>query len=65
MCARASPSWVLRVASVAACRAAGVEFVLMDDYARELLANRAVLPVRDQTMGEIDGRSGVVAVQAA
>jgi hypothetical protein len=37
----------------------------MEDYARELWANRAAIPVRDQTMGEIDGRSGVVAVQAA
>jgi hypothetical protein len=37
----------------------------MDDYARELLANRAAIPVRDQVRGAIDGRSGVVAVQAA
>jgi hypothetical protein len=37
----------------------------MDDYARELLANRAAIPVRDQVMAEIDGRSGVVAAQAA
>ena len=50
---------------LAACRAAGVELVRMDEYARELWANRAAIPVRDQTMGEIDGRSGVVAVQAA
>jgi len=50
---------------LAACRAAGVEFVRLEDYARELWANRAAIPVRDQTMGEIDGRSGVVAVQAA
>ena len=50
---------------LAACRAAGVEFVRMDEYARELGANRASIPVRDQTMREIDGRSGVVAVQAA
>ncbi len=50
---------------LAACTAAGVEFVRMDDYARELLANRAAIPVRDQVMAEIDGRSGVVAVQAA
>lgn len=44
---------------------AGVEFVRMDDYARTLLANRAAIPVRDQVMIEIDGRSGVVAAQAA
>ena len=50
---------------LAACRVAGVEFVRMDEYARELGANRAAIPVRDQTMGGIDGRSGVVAVQAA
>ncbi len=50
---------------LAACKSAGIEFVRMEDYARELLANRAAIPVRDQVMGEIDGRSGVVAVQAA
>ena len=50
---------------LAACNLAGVEFIRMDDYARELLANRAAIPVRDQVMGAIDGRSGVVAVQAA
>ena len=48
-----------------ACKAAGVEFVRMEDYARELLAERAAIPVRDQVLAEIDGRSGVVAVQAA
>jgi peptidoglycan/xylan/chitin deacetylase (PgdA/CDA1 family) len=48
-----------------ACKAAGVGFVRMEDYARELLANRAAIPVRDQVLAEIDGRSGVVAVQAA
>ena len=50
---------------LAACNLAGVEFIRMDDYARELLANRAAIPVRDQVMAAIDGRSGVVAVQAA
>ena len=50
---------------LAACKSAGVEFVRMDDYARELLANPAAIPVREQMMAEIDGRSGVVAVQAA
>ena len=50
---------------LAACRARGVEFVRLDDYARALLANRATIPVRDQVMAEIDGRSGFVAAQAA
>jgi hypothetical protein len=36
----------------------------MDDLARELLANPAVIPVRDQVQVEIDGRSGFVASQA-
>ena len=50
---------------LAACRRAGVEFIRLDDYARELLANRSVIPERNQVLGEIDGRSGVVAMQAA
>lgn len=45
------------------CKRAGVEFIRMDDLARELLANRESIPVRDQTMLEIDGRSGTVAAQ--
>ena len=48
-----------------ACRQAGVQFIRMDDLARELLANPAVIPVRDQVQVEIDGRSGFVASQAA
>jgi peptidoglycan/xylan/chitin deacetylase (PgdA/CDA1 family) len=44
-------------------RKAGVEFVRLDDLARELLANRAAIPVRDQIMAAIDGRSGLVAMQ--
>jgi undecaprenyl phosphate-alpha-L-ara4FN deformylase len=52
-------------ALLAACKKAGVEFIRMDDYARELLANRAAIPVRDQVLAEIDGRSGFVAAQAA
>ena len=48
-----------------ACRQAGVQFIRMDDLARELLANRAAIPVRDQVQTEIDGRSGFVASQAA
>ena len=50
---------------LAACRERGVTFVRMDDLARELLAQRDRIPVRDQQMAEIDGRSGLVAVQAA
>jgi peptidoglycan/xylan/chitin deacetylase (PgdA/CDA1 family) len=50
---------------LAACRARGVEFIRLDDYAKELLANREAIPARDQIMAEIDGRSGVVATQAA
>ena len=48
-----------------ACVAHGVRFIRMDDLARELLANRATIPVRDQVLAEIDGRSGLVAVQSA
>jgi peptidoglycan/xylan/chitin deacetylase (PgdA/CDA1 family) len=52
-------------ALLAACRDRGVTFVRLDDYAKELLANRAAIPVCDQVMAEIDGRSGLVATQAA
>lgn len=48
-----------------ACRDRGVQFIRLDELARELLANRAAIPVCDQRMAEIDGRSGLVAVQAA
>ena len=37
----------------------------MDDLARELLADRAAIPICDQKLAEIDGRSGLVATQAA
>ncbi len=46
---------------LAACRARGVEFIRLDAYAQELLANRAAIPACDQVMAEIDGRSGFVA----
>lgn len=49
---------------LSACQVAGVEFVRLDDYARELLARRDTIPVREQRMAEIDGRSGLVAVSA-
>jgi undecaprenyl phosphate-alpha-L-ara4FN deformylase len=48
-----------------ACRKSGVEFVRLDDVARELLANRSAISVCDQAMGSIDGRSGLVATQLA
>jgi peptidoglycan/xylan/chitin deacetylase (PgdA/CDA1 family) len=48
---------------LAACRARAVEFVRLDDYARELLARREAIPEREQVMTEIDGRSGLVAAQ--
>ena len=50
---------------LAACQKAGVQFIRLDDLARELLADRAAIPVRDQVPAEIDGRSGTVATQAA
>lgn len=46
-----------------ACRDAGVEFVRLGDEARALLSNRAALPVCDQAMAPVDGRSGLVATQ--
>jgi hypothetical protein len=52
-------------ALLAACRARGIDFIRLDDYAKQLLANRAAIPVRDQVQAEIDGRSGFVATQAA
>jgi hypothetical protein len=47
------------------CTEHGVQFIRLDDYARELLANRAAIPVRNQILAPIDGRSGTVATQAA
>jgi dTDP-4-amino-4,6-dideoxygalactose transaminase len=47
---------------VAHLKERGVEFIRLDDYAKELRARRAEVPVRDQSLGEIDGRSGLVAV---
>lgn len=52
-------------ALLAACRNRGVKFIRLDDLARELLADRAAIPVRDQILAPVDGRSGVVATQAA
>ena len=50
---------------LAAARAAGVKFIRLDDLARELLSDPDSLPVCDQVQAEIDGRSGLVAVQQA
>ena len=50
---------------LAAWRRRGVEFVRLDEAARALLAQPAAIPVCDQIMAPIDGRSGVVATQAA
>lgn len=45
------------------CRDRGVQFVRLDETARELLRNRAAIPVCEQVPAPIDGRSGVVAAQ--
>jgi undecaprenyl phosphate-alpha-L-ara4FN deformylase len=50
---------------LAACRGSGVTFVRLDDEARSLSSNLSALPVCDQTMAPVDGRSGLVATQAA
>jgi peptidoglycan/xylan/chitin deacetylase (PgdA/CDA1 family) len=50
-------------ALLAACYEARVEFIRLDDLARELLNDRAKIPVCDQVPAEIDGRSGNVATQ--
>ena len=47
-----------------ACTGSGVQFMRLDDLARELLADRAAVPVRDQVLAPVDGRSGLVATQA-
>jgi peptidoglycan/xylan/chitin deacetylase (PgdA/CDA1 family) len=52
-------------ALLAACREAGVQFIRLDDLARELLADRTNIPIQDQVPAEIDGRSGTVATQVA
>ena len=44
---------------------AGVEVVSLEQTARDLLATREKIPVCALTMAEIDGRSGLVAVQGA
>ena len=46
-----------------AWRKRGVEFVRLDALAEELLSRRETIPICDQVMAPIDGRSGVVATQ--
>lgn len=41
----------------------GVNFIRMDDLAREILSHREPVPVQPLVMAEIDGRSGLVATQ--
>ena len=41
----------------------GIRFVRMDDLAREILAHRKTVPLLPLVMAEIDGRSGLVAMQ--
>jgi peptidoglycan/xylan/chitin deacetylase (PgdA/CDA1 family) len=48
-----------------ACAGRGVEFVCLDGFARNLLDHRDQIPVCDLIMAPIDGRSGLVATQAA
>jgi undecaprenyl phosphate-alpha-L-ara4FN deformylase len=48
---------------LAACRQQGVAFVRLDEVARELRSSRAAIPICDQVMAKIDGRSGLVATQ--
>jgi peptidoglycan/xylan/chitin deacetylase (PgdA/CDA1 family) len=50
---------------LAACRAAGVAFVRLDEEARRILSGGAPVPVCEQVMAPIDGRSGLVATQGA
>ena len=51
-------------ALLAACKKRGIQFIRMDDLARELLSRRERIPVIDQVLAPIDGRSGLVASQA-
>jgi hypothetical protein len=55
----------LFVELLAAVRAAGVEVVSLEKSARDLLANRAAIPVCEMIQASVDGRSGLLAVQGA
>jgi len=52
-------------ALIRAMTLAEVEFVRMDTLAQEYLQNPDSIKVEDQAMAEIDGRSGLVAIQQA
>jgi hypothetical protein len=52
-------------AEMQAWRERGVRFVRLNDLARDLLRDRAAIPVDDLVMAEIDGRSGLVATQGS
>ena len=53
--------WFERV--LKACKEKGVQFVLLADVAETLLKDRKSIPVCDLIQGEVDGRSGTLAVQ--
>ena len=46
-----------------ACKAKGVEFVLLGDVAKDLVKDRKNIPVCEMIQGEVDGRSGALARQ--
>jgi undecaprenyl phosphate-alpha-L-ara4FN deformylase len=50
---------------LAVCRDSGVEFVRLDEEARRIRTAGAPVPVCEQVMASIDGRSGLVATQGA
>jgi peptidoglycan/xylan/chitin deacetylase (PgdA/CDA1 family) len=50
---------------LAQCQRSGAAFVRLDEEAKRLLADRDALPVCGQVMARVDGRSGLVASQAA
>lgn len=45
------------------CRSGKVEFVRLDDVARNLLASRETIPVNELVQGQVEGRSGRLALQ--
>jgi peptidoglycan/xylan/chitin deacetylase (PgdA/CDA1 family) len=49
---------------LATCKRQRVKYVRLEEYARELLANREAIPVCEQIDAAIDGRSGLVATPA-
>lgn len=55
----------LFVEMLKAFRARGVTYVRLETQAEQLLQRRAEIPVNDLVLGTVDGRSGLLAVQAA